>query len=283
MGTLVDLTSQIPLSRLPSGATLDSELANALEAHLANADPHGQYLLERVLPLLFYGVLGVSSSTAFELQGMPGVSTQPFDANSWTPNSNQAHKSPIAFARVSGVNLPNPLAFFLIQIEVLLGSKFEGENLIQVAIQSYSQIYIRQKNMGTWEPWNRLAFQREQNDFASLNTFSDGVRIGQPVAGSAPTIIRKLLSSTFTIDPPLLASGQPQLPAIPLTIQGAAIGDFVQVAPIGTDIIYTGIWPFEFRAVVTAANTISLYPLNDWTGGNLDLAPFQVRVIVLGF
>lgn len=269
-----------PGDEIPDEITRDSELANALEAHFADADPHGQYLLERVLPLLFYGVLGVSSSTALELQGMPGVSTQPFDANSWTPNSNQAHKSPIAFARVSGANLPDPMAFFLIQIEVLLGSKFEGENLIQVAIRSFSQIYIRQKNAGTWELWNRLAFQREQNDFASLNTFSDGVRIGQPVAGSAPTIIRKLLSQVFTIDPPLIAAGS--VHGISLAVNGAKVGDMVYVAPLGPDIWNTGIWPFEFPAVVTTPGFVGLFLRNDWTG-NLDPLGFQIRVVVMGF
>jgi hypothetical protein len=117
-----------------------------------------------------------------------------------------------------------------------------------------------------------------ENTFGEIQIFTKGIKIG-----SSGTLIKRLLSKVFTIDPPVLASGQPQLPGITLVLPGCQIGDFIQVVAIETDIINTGIWPFEFRGAVTASNTITLYPLNDWVAGSINLSPLQIRVVVLGF
>lgn len=46
MGELMDLNSQIPDSRIPSGIARDTETLAAINAHLAAADPHPQYLTQ---------------------------------------------------------------------------------------------------------------------------------------------------------------------------------------------------------------------------------------------
>lgn len=46
MGELIDLNSQIPDSRIPAAIARDTETAAAINAHVAAADPHAQYLLQ---------------------------------------------------------------------------------------------------------------------------------------------------------------------------------------------------------------------------------------------
>ncbi len=46
MGELIDLNSQIPDNRIPAGVARDTETTAAINAHVAEADPHAQYLLQ---------------------------------------------------------------------------------------------------------------------------------------------------------------------------------------------------------------------------------------------
>lgn len=263
MGTLTNLNA----GGLPPEFATDSEVAAAIASHIPG-DPHPQYVLERlssdgsVLPLLFR---------------KPAPNSQ-FDANTWNPNQGQAHFSAINVAS-GGSFIPSGLPPMQL-IQVLQGTLIQVEPFSDQGNTAALQFFV---GAGVWlrtigQQWVSLAFLNQPNFFTTVQNFLQGVTIG-----SSGTLIKKILSQEFTINPPLLASGQSQYPGIPLTINGAALGDLIYISPIEVDIIFTSIWPFEFRGVVTAANTVTVYPLNDWTGGNLDLAPFKIRVVVMGF
>ena len=280
MGTLTNLNP----GGFPPELVTESELAAAIAAHIPG-DPHPQYLLEKLLPLLFGGALGGISS----LNTNPAIngSTAIFDANNWQPDWSKTEKSAVVIAQVgsgspsTNLNLPNGSRFgCMIQIDPLINSPNENQYLFQIFIYFGldPEIWCRWKEAITWRFWSKVITSRQQNDFALIQQFNNGIRIG-----SNGTQFNRVLSQVFTIDPPLLGSGEIQLPGIPLTIAGAIPGDFVQIAPIGVDVINTGVWALEFRGVVTAANTVTIYCVNEWVTGSLNLAPFQVRVVVTGF
>lgn len=257
MGTLTNLNP------LPPELVTDSELAAAIEAH-ANTK-----LIDH------------------------GRNATDFDCNNWNPPKTSGHEIALnsiyviplntQFQPLTIANMPPTVAYGqLIQLDSQNGASVSKTQFFLGAPSAMIppvQLFFRVSSGNTWPlPWLQIPTTGLENLFDKLQTFAEGVKIG-----GIGTQIKSVISQVFTIDPPLLASGQVQHPGIPLTIAGAAIGDFVQIAPIGTDIIFTGIWPFEFRGVVTAANTIVCYPLNDWSGGSIDLLPFQIRVVVTRF
>jgi hypothetical protein len=244
-----------------------------MAAHLAATDPHPRYLIERVLALLTQGMLGAAA-------GVPGGSTAPFDANTWNPNAGQAHASAVNVAAIgigSGAGNSNlPAGSFpglILEIDPFLGTAYANFGQTQfffyypTRATPYS-LWMRQKAFSnSWYAWQRIALDG--------GICPNGIQIG---AGGTP--IKKVLSETFTINPPAVAAQS--VTGITLSVPGAAVGDFCQVAPAQSDIWLTAIWPFEFPAVVTGPDTVALFLRNDWSG-SLDLSPFQVRVVVMGF
>lgn len=263
-----------PNQEIPPEITRDTELAEAIAAHVAAADPHAQYLLERLLPLLSYGLLGASP-------GIPNASTTPFDANTWNPNAGQAHASALNIASVGmggvGGNLNLPAGSFpglIVQIDPFIATPWAGLGKTQFFIYFSSlagfppSLYMRQSIFGnfTWHPWQHIALN---------GVFGSGINVG---GGST---LKRLISREFTIDPPALTAGQPWLPQT-FPFPGAAVGDFCQVSITTPDLWNTGLWIAEIQAVVSSADVIAIYLRNDWTG-TLDWAPLKVRVVVMGF
>jgi hypothetical protein len=93
------------------------------------------------------------------------------------------------------------------------------------------------------------------------------------------TVFSRVISESFFINPGNIGPGSVE--RIVLTVPGAVVGDFCHVAPVAVDLGASSIWPFQFTAVITVANKVDLYLVNQWQGA-LDLGPFQVRILILG-
>jgi hypothetical protein len=259
MGTLTNLNG-ITEPQIPAAIARDSELFDAIAAHL-NA-----VLMDR------------------------GRNLQAFDANNWNPNAaTDRHKSainaitltsfnPSTYAAIPLNNIPaETISGILMQIELPASWRvqlfFNSINIYGLFTKFFWRSGLNEG--GGWMNWLELTSNNVNNIFSEIQTFTAGIQIG---AGGTP--IKKLLSKVFTIDPPAVL-GQ-SVTGISLSFPGAAIGDFCQIAPIGADLWNTAIWPFEFPVTVSSANAISLLLRNDWSG-TIDLAPFQIRVVVMGF
>lgn len=81
-------------------------------------------------------------------------------------------------------------------------------------------------------------------------------------------------AGSFTIDMGNAATGSGTFAVSQITVPGAALGDFVLVAP-GVDVVDTAV-----VANVTAANTVDVVLLNN-TAGAVNLASAKYRVVVL--
>jgi hypothetical protein len=274
MGALTNLNSGSDL-QIPPEVAMDSELVSAINAHLVAGDPHPQYLLDRLLPLLAHGLMGSAPGT-------PG-STTPFDANNWNPNSvGQAHKSALNVVEIGGGagNLNLPMGSFsgtLIEIDPHVGSA-DQENKRKLQFfwhHNSSVIYWRRQVTNGWAAWTSPILVGSSNVFTQSQTFTGVVTIG---VGGTP--IRRLISQVFTINPPTLQAGDPW--TVTLTMVGAQVGDLCIASITTVDQWNTGLWVSELKAVVSASNTVTLYIKNDWIAA-LDWAPFQVRVLVQGF
>jgi hypothetical protein len=277
MGTLTNLNSTA--QPLPPEVTMDSELAAAINAHLGSPDPHIQYLMERLFPVLSLGTIG-------KLVLVGGYGETPFNANLWNPNSGQPHVSAINIAAI-GVNSGNtnlPLGVYegvIAEIEPYCAPQdASSANKYKLQVFSYqvnSLLFFRRQVDGTWRPWQQFSFLDQAQNFVAQQNFRNGIEIG---AGGTVLPLKRLIARTFTIDPPTIA-GQ-GVTVISLNVSGAVLGDSVFVNPIDPDLWVTAQWPFEFPACVAGEGIVHLYLRNDW-GGELNLAPFQVRVIVMGF
>lgn len=88
------------------------------------------------------------------------------------------------------------------------------------------------------------------------------------------------ISATFTVDPPSIAAGS--LHKVFFTVNGANVGDFCAASFVGINLFEKAAWPFVIAAVVEASNTIGFYLRNDHSAA-IDLAAFQVRILVVNF
>ena len=79
---------------------------------------------------------------------------------------------------------------------------------------------------------------------------------------------------SFTVDMGNAATGSGTFAVSQITVPGAALGDFVMVAP-GVDVVDAAV-----VANVTAANTVDIVLLNN-TAGAVNLASATYRVVVL--
>lgn len=260
---------------IPELIARDTETAAAITNHVAG-NSHPQYLLKRLKALLTQGILG-------SIPNIAGGDGTIFDANTWNPNLGQAHESAINVAaigtgnRANNVNLPiNSTPGLIVEIDPFLGTPYAALGKTQLFLYyptssdaPYS-LWIRQQAFSnSWYPWQQISIG---GAFASFN---NGIRVG--ING---TIVKKLISQEFTIDP-VAVVGQ-SVTGINLTVAGATVGDIVYVSPIGPDLWNTAIWPFEWPAVVSGTNNVALYLRNDWSG-TIDLDPLKIRVVVMGF
>jgi hypothetical protein len=258
--------------QIPDEIARDTEVSQAVADHMAAADPHGQYLLERTLPLLSHGLLGATA-------GIPNASSAPFNANTWNPNAGQAHQSAVNIAAVGmggasgNANLPNGSSpGLIVELDPFLNTPWAGVGKTQFFAYFSSNLsflpslYMRQSILGTfsWHPWQQI----------TVNGESPQLRVGT----GAP--LKRLISKTFTIDPASISVESVQ--GFEFSVAGAIPGDTVFITPIGGDLWNTAIWPFEFVGYCNGTDSIVLLLRNEWTAP-LDLAPFQVRVVVMGF
>lgn len=87
-------------------------------------------------------------------------------------------------------------------------------------------------------------------------------------------------SQIYTLDPPSLPAGE--LHKVFVTFAGANLGDACVVVPINVNMFTFALWPFTLAGVVESTNNIGVYLRNDFSGP-LDLASFQIRVLVFNF
>ncbi len=260
--------------QIPDEIARDVEVASMIADHATAADPHPQYLLERAFALLTHGILGSSL-------GIPGSSATPFNANMWNPNQGQAHASAVNIAAVGigssiqNSNLPNgSQPGLIVELDPFLGTAYANFGKTQFFFYyptsaSPCSLWIRQQIIATnsWDAWQRMALDG--------GLLADGIQIG-----ASGTPIKKVLSRVFTIDPASVAADSAE--GFGFSVPGATPGDTVFISPIGGDLWNTSIWPFEFVGYCNGLNSVVLLLRNEWTGA-LDLAPFQVRVVVIGF
>jgi hypothetical protein len=248
-----------------------------LAAHVAAPDPHAQYLLERVFPLLSLGQIGKPAQTV----GAYGET--PFNANTWNPNQGQAHASAVNIAAI-GANFGNsnlPIGNYpgiIVEFEPYISASQINKSKLQFfSYEVNGLLFTRRQINGVWQPWGQLVLNNTVTTWSAQQNFTAGLAIGDPALAG---VIKKILSVEREIDPPAIAGGS--VSGINIPLPGAAVGDFVQIAPVQADLWSTGIWPFEFPAVVSAPNNIALFVRNDWSG-SLDLLPFKIRIMVWGF
>lgn len=107
-----------------------------------------------------------------------------------------------------------------------------------------------------------------------INQLSDAVPYLQQAASGSQNSIIRLLTASQTLDFPVIVSGG--VAALPMTMAGAAAGDFVLVGPPSTleaSLSYVGF--------ITAPDTIGIRLKNNSTA-SVDPAPALWSVLVLG-
>jgi hypothetical protein len=85
-------------------------------------------------------------------------------------------------------------------------------------------------------------------------------------------------TQVYTIDPPSTPAGSEYRTFVPF--EGAKFGDACLVVPIMVNIITTNIWYFRFTGIIISDNNIGIYLMNH-AATVIDLAPFQIRVVVI--
>jgi len=107
-----------------------------------------------------------------------------------------------------------------------------------------------------------------------VNRLSDALPYVQQVSTGSSNNVARLLTSTATLDFPSISAGA--VDVLTITVTGAAVGDFVTLAPPAA--LSAGLM---FAGFVSAADTVTVR-LHNTTGGAIDPASAVWGALVLG-
>lgn len=99
--------------------------------------------------------------------------------------------------------------------------------------------------------------------------------IGLPLQINGSALISKVLAMSTIISLPNIAPGG--LHSVVVTFTGVATNHFVMAVPV-VNPITNGFWTFYVHCQVLAANQVTIFVKNDWSGA-LDLPDFWLRLI----
>ena len=85
-------------------------------------------------------------------------------------------------------------------------------------------------------------------------------------------------TQVYTLDPTPTPAGSEY--RVFLSFVGAKFGDLCLLAPIMVNLITSNIWYFMFTGVVISDDNVGVYLMNNGST-TIDLAPFQIRVMVI--